>query len=375
LWRGGPGQWVVPRYAEVSALLRDQRLGQFRFADAYRLFTKHSLQHSLGDGPATQFIQRIVVGQDQPEHARLRRSLTHVLVPQVTPRLRAHIDEIVDRFLDPVLDRGSADFVRDVALPVPLTVLCDLLDIPPEDREDLASQALNLNRIFAPMIAEEDRVVADAAVQWLRRYMLNLLVARRPAPGGDLLSRLLDAEGANALTEEELVDNAVFLFFAGFETSMNLLASGCALLAQHRQAFERLRAEPALLPGAIDEFARYDAPTQLTARLALEALEIDGQSVSKGRVVLLMLASANRDERQFSCPDQLDIGRSPNPHVSFGSGIHYCLGAGLARMEGVAFLERLIERCAVIECSGEPRRTRGATIRPYTSLPVAVKAR
>ncbi len=372
LCRGGPGQWLVPRYAQVHALLRDQRLGQFQFPDAYRLFPAASLRNTLGDGPASTFTQRIVAGRDRPEHTQLRRLLGQVFSPSLVEGLRGRVGEWTDQLLAPAIDRGHLDGFADLAFPLPLLLLGELLGLPAADRDEVGRRVLRLTKIFAPTVAEDGRAAADDAVHWLRGYVDGLLRARLRAPREDLLSKLAAAARAGQLGREETVDNAIFLVFAGFETSLNLIATGCVLLSRHPGEFDRLRAEPGLAPRAVEEFLRFDAPTQLTGRIVLERLEIADHPVRKGRVVLLLLGSANHDDRQFAEPDRLDVGRDPNPHVSFGGGIHYCLGAALARLEGAVVFERLARRLRTIEPAGEPVREHSATLRAYAQVPLRV---
>lgn len=372
--RGGPAQWLVTRYAEVSALLRDQRLGQFQFPDAYRVFPEASLQASVGDGPAYVFTQRIVAGRDRPEHTPLRKLMAQAFTPKLVESLRPQVVGLVDAVLDTALERGTFDAVADLAVPLPLQVLCELLGLPTADRDQVGRQALRLTKIFSPVVTEADRLAADEAVRWLRRHVGSALEDRRAAPRDDLLTGMAAAEDAEHRSREEIVDNAVFLLFAGFETSMNLIASGCAALTRHPEVLSQLRADPSLVPTAVEEFLRHDPPTQVTGRIAQETIEIAGQSVRKGRLLLLMLGCANHDERQFNDPEQLDITRSPNPHLSFGGGIHYCLGAAFARLEGAVVFEQLARRVADLEPAAAPRRELSATLRAFTSVPIRVTA-
>jgi cytochrome P450 len=367
--RAGPGQWLVTRHAEVSGLLRDRRLGQFRFADAYELFPGASLELTLGDGPASDFTRRIVAGLDGARHTRVRRIVGQRLAPTRVRALRPRVAKLAERAVSE-LDDGIVEVVGRLAFPLPLTVLSELLGIPAADRDRVGRTALVLNRMFAAVVPEADRIASDAAVTWLRGYMDGLAAERSRAPGDDLLSDLLGAVANGKLTHEELVDNAIFVLYAGLETSMTLIASAGAVLARHPTALGRLRADRSLVRTAVEEILRYDAPTQLTARIARERIEVGGHAIREGRVVLLLLASANRDERQFAHPGRLDVGRHPNPHVSFGAGVHYCVGAALARLEATLVLDRLLDRFAVLEPAADPVRERGATVRSYVSVPI-----
>jgi cytochrome P450 len=370
--RGGPAQWLVPRYADVAALLRDQRLGQFQFPAAYRLFAGANLQQSLGDGPASSFTQRVIVGLDRPAHTRLRGLIGKAFSPALVRSLHEQIGATVDELLTPALDSGTLEAVSGLALPLPLAVLGELLGIPAADRQEAGHYGFQLAKIFAAVVVDQERVSADNAVTWLRDYFGALIADRARAPGDDLLSQLVVA--GEEIGRDEMIDNAIFVFFAGLETSMTLLSAMLATLPRHPGELRRLRADATLVPTAIEELLRYDPPTRVTGRIVVEPVPIGGRTLRPGRVVFLLIASANHDERQFPDPDRLDVGRHPNNHLSFGGGIHYCVGAALARAEGAIALDRLIARCATIEPGGEPAVARYATLRAYTSVPVQVRA-
>jgi cytochrome P450 len=366
---------VITRYAEVAALLRDPRLGQFQ-PDAFDLFPG-ALNASLGEGPVTSFLRTIIAGRDRPEHSRLRRLTARLLTQDLAARIRSRIGDLVDELLAAAIERGSLDAVAELAVPVPLTLMSELLGIPAPDREEVGRQALKLARIFSPVVSEVDRDAADRAIAWLRDYVGQLLDGDGSADGAgqaEVLAGIRAGRLQGLVDAGEAVDNAIFVLFAGFETSMNLLATGCAQLAQHPAAWRRLRADPSLVPTAVEEFLRYDAPTQLTGRIVLEPLDIGGRTIRQGRVLLLLLGSANRDERRFADPDDLDVARDPNPHLSFGGGIHYCVGAALARAEAAAVFDRLLRRLAVWEPAGDAEREMSATLRAYERVPVTVRA-
>lgn len=366
LCRGGPAQWVVTRYDEVAALLRDRRL-EHRFPGGY-------YRAALGDGEAAHFFERIVLNQDPPQHTRLRHLMGKSFSPSLVRRMNDHIGELVDAILEPALDRGALDAVTDFAFPLPVAVICELMGIPSVDRNEVRPHATNLGKIFCTQLGAEDRASANEAVRWLRGYLGALVDERARAPGEDLLSLMLEAEeDGERLTRGELVDNAVFLFFAGFETTMNLLAGGCVTLLQHPGVVARLRREPPWTGRAVEELLRYDAPIHGVGRTVREPIEIAGRMIRPGRVLLLLLASANRDPRKFADPDRFDIERQPNPHLSFGGGIHHCLGAALARAESVVGFARLLQRFSVIEPAGKPVRSTVSTLRSYTSFPLSVR--
>ncbi|HEU4421193.1 MAG TPA: cytochrome P450, partial [Pilimelia sp.] len=347
LCRFGPGGWGVTRYADVVALQRDPRLGS-EFPEDY-----HDM--SVGPGPASAFFQRIMLYRDPPEHLRLRRLMGKAFSPATVRRLRGHIEFLADQLLDPVLERGRMDVTTDLAYPLPVLVICRMMGIPPQARDDVRQRAMDLGRAFTAIVPPEGRAAAHEAVDWLRGYLGELLEERRRHPSDDLLTALLSAEEeGDTLTHDEIVDNTVFAFFAGFETTVHLITTGFAALLRFPDEARRLYADPSLVPTAVEEFLRYDAPIQGTARLVREPIEIGGRTIRPGRVVVLMIGSANHDEREFTDPDRLDVGRSPNPHLTFGGGSHLCLGAFLARMEGEVLFDRVVRRLGAIEADGEP---------------------
>ncbi|MYT29256.1 MULTISPECIES: cytochrome P450 [unclassified Streptomyces] len=366
LCRMGPGSYGVTRHKDVATLLKDRRLGS-EFPEAYH-------RASAGDGAAGAFFRRIVLYRDPPDHTRLRRLLGQAFSPRLVRSLEARIGGLVDRLLEPARDTGRFDAVTDLAFPLPVMVVCELMGLSAADRDLIRPRAVDLGKAFAAVVPEEDRSAADAAVTWLREYLDEVLAERARRPGEDLLSRMLAAEEAGAtLSHAEIVDNAVFSFFAGFETTMNLLATGCAALLEHPGELARLRADRSQLPSAVEEFLRYDAPIQGTARLVREPVTVGDRTLRPGRVLVLLLGSANRDGEVFRDPDRLDIGRDPNPQVSFGGGMHHCLGAVLARLEGRVVFGRLLDTFAALEPDGPALRRTDSSFRAYGTVPVAVR--
>lgn len=373
LLRAGPGVWVVPRYQEVAALLRDPRLGPFRFQEARSLLELDSLPSPSEYGPANSFLDGIMVVAKSQDHARLRKAVGQAFLPRLTPELRGRIDILADALLERPAEGGVLEVISELAYPLPLMVMSDLFGIPPTHRDSVGREVLKLSKLFSPFVTTPDRLVADEAVVWLRQFIGMLFDQRLESPSDDVLSDIAVATRNRMLSREEAIDNTIFLIFAALETSTSLIATGCAALANHPEQMAKLRKNPACAT-AVDEFLRYDAPTQITARTVQAPLEVAGRLLSKGRVLLLLLGSANHDERQFRDPARLDIERTPNPHVSLGSGAHYCLGAGLANMEGQVVFNQLARKFSVFELAGDIVREPCATPRIYSSVPVRVRA-
>jgi cytochrome P450 len=366
LCRGGPATWVVTRYAEVSALLRDPRVGH-EFPQ--RLGRPDML---LGTQPNFE-LPTIVSAIEPPAHTRIRSALSQALTPPVVRRLTTLIEKTAAELLAPALARGEFDAVTELAFPLQTAVTCTLVGVPEEDRAEVTRQGVALGRslILFPFVAPElGNGVPEA--RWLRDYVTRLVHERRARPKDDLVSALVT--GTDELTTDEIVDNVVFLFFAGFETSIHVLTSGIAALLAFPDQLARLRADPSLLPTAVEEFARFDAPIQWIVRVTQEPVEIAGRTLRAERILLLMLASANRDPRQFADPDRIDIGRKPNNHLSFGSGIHRCMGLHLGRAQAAASIRILLERCAELAPAGDPVVRPHPNLRGYSTVPVAVRA-
>ncbi len=364
--RGGPGQWVVTHYADVVRLLRDPRLGN-QFPEAYRQF-------SFGDRAMETFFERILLNRDPPDHTRLRELMSVAFNPNQVRRLTDHIGMLVDQLLAAASERGEFDAVCDLAFPLPVMVVCELIGIPTVDHDAVRPRATDLCKAFGTQIPEHDRVDATGAITWLRSYVGGLLEERRKNPGEDLLSSMLLASiRERRFGYEEIIDNVLFLFFAGFETTKDLIATGCAALLKFPRELERLWADRSLVPSAVEEFLRYDAAVQSVGRLALEPIEIGGRTIKKDRVLILLLGSANHDPDQFYRPEELDVGRKPNANVSFGGGVHHCLGATLARIEAGVTFSRLPMHFSHFAPAGETMRRLSAGFRCYASVPIAVR--
>ncbi|MBB6347784.1 cytochrome P450 [Nonomuraea muscovyensis] len=358
LCRGGPATWVVTRHAEVAGLLRDERAGH-TFPEGFRT------PFAAAGGTADRLLTRIVSSLDPPDHTRIRKEVGRALNPTVVRGLRDRLTGLVDSLL---AGRTAFDAVGDLALPLQIAVGCDLIGVPEGDREEVWPKAMALGRAFIPMAASEEGMADDGAARWLDRYVRELLADRRRRPGDDVLSRL-----AGRLPDDEIVDNAIFLLFAGFETAMYLVTSGLALLTRFPGQLARLKADRSLLPTAVEEIVRYDAPIQSMARMVREPISLGGRTVKPGRALLLLIGSANHDALVFPDPGTFDVGRRPNPHLAFGGGAHHCLGVALARLEGQVVLERLLTRFAEIEAAGPPVRRLHPNLRGYASVPLTVR--
>jgi cytochrome P450 len=363
LCRFGPLQYGVTRYADVEALLRDSRLKKYTMPDAfYRLFT--------GGGSATEFFTRQDMVYGNPP---VRRVFVRQLGPAAVRERSASIAEAADDLVEAALAAGECDIVATLAAPMPVRVLGDLIGVPPADRAEIARHVAALS-VFgdAPLTAGGAMTGADEAVDRLRDYFGALLHERIAHPRDDLMSLVGTVDDAAA--RQQGVDDVITLLYAGIDTTKNLLATAFAAFTRFPAEFARLRADPGLTPTAIDEFLRFDAPIQTTTRIVGEGehVTVAGRGMRAGRVLVLMLGSANHDEERFARPDRLDIGRRPNPHLTFGGGPYYCLGATLARAEASAVLTTLARRCAEIRPAGVPVRAPQLNFRALVQVPVAL---
>ncbi len=367
LLRAGPGVWALPRYREVAAVLRDPRAGGFRFAGTQRI-------EGQAKSEAHSFLDATIVAASRLEHARLRNLLAQLVLRRLTPGLAVRAEEAARRILACCAQRVAFEAVSDVAFPLTLQILSQMFGFPDERAEQIGRDALKLSKLFTPSIGSADQLAADAAVSGLRREFAVLLDPRQRKKGDDICSDMSTAVESGLLSREEAVDNAIFLLFAGLETSVNMIAAGCAALAARSDQFARLRADPSLAKTAVEEFLRFDSPTQITARIVAEPIEIAGRSIAAGRVLLLLLGSANHDPDKFRDPSRLDIGRRPNPHVAFGAGAHACLGAGLARLLGEQLFRQIVKTFPALELAGAAQRDSCVTPRIYLSVPLRIAA-
>jgi len=334
------GFWVLTRYDDCVMALRDPRFGREAFAQL--------LSAVYGDGSETGSLPRSMLFRDPPDHTRLRALVSKAFTPRVIDQMREHIQEIVDRLLDRVQASGEMDVIGDLAYPLPVTVICEMLGVPLGDHESIRGWSADIARSLDAIGLPSDVEIVDrgrVARRAIGDYFRALVPRRRGNPQNDLLTGLIAAEEqGDKLSEGEVIAMCVLLFIAGHETTVNLIGNGLFALLQHPDQLARLQHDPALVPGAVEELLRYDSPVQRTARMTTEEVEVGGRPIAKGALVVTAIGAANRDPAQFVDPDRLDVTRKDVRHVSFGYGIHFCLGAPLARVEGQIALGTLLRR-------------------------------
>ena len=367
LYRDPTGIFHVTRYADVWSLLRDRRCGRDLPPEVARL--------GIGDGEATnRFFEKNMLGIEGPEHTRLRRLMAQPFTPKRIRTLEAQTARLVDELLDPLDEQF--DLAAEFALILPVLVICDLLGLPREDRALVRPWADTLASTSTMFPNDEQKAAAESAFQSFWNYFDDMVSGRRPyAPDGLFAAMVTAEDEGGRLSREELIVNASLLFFAGFETTTNLIGDGMLALLRNPEQLERLRRDGSLLPTAVEEMLRYDSPVQSAARFTHEAIEVSDGTIKAGRVITLWFAAANRDPRRFPDPDAFDVGREDNDHLAFGNGTHFCLGAHLARLETRVAVDAFTTRFRSIELDGPYVRKPSAALRGLSSLPVRVSRR
>lgn len=370
------GPWLITRWADVHTVLR--RPGTS--VDERNLPEGRRRRDRLVevDPKRAERASHAILNIDPPDHTRLRKLVSKAFTPRAVERIRARTAEITDEILADLATRGEpVDLIAELAFPLPFQVISELLGMPEGDRDQLRAWSHTLTQVLDPLLVmsnteaiveASDRMVevVTAAIEWKRRR-----------DDDDLLSALIRAEDdGDVLSDHELIDNVTLLYLAGHETTVNLIGNGTNALLDHRDQFERLVAEPDLDVNAVEELLRFDSPVQFSRRIALEPFEVDGRQVEAGQMVMTGLGAANRDPAKFGPDaDRLDLGRpDAREHVSFGSGVHHCLGAALARLEGQEVIGRLVRRFPAMDRAGDPTHNQRLVLRGYDHLPVTLNA-
>ncbi|HEX9360164.1 MAG TPA: cytochrome P450 [Bradyrhizobium sp.] len=337
------GLYVASRHAEVSLVLRDKRFGK-----QYAERTIRRYGPKIMDEPVFRNFGLTMLQQDPPDHTRLRGLVVKAFTARRVEDMRPRIQQVVDETLDRITPQGKMDLIEDFAFRLPVTIICDMLGIPEDHRETFYAGSRDSGRILEPVPMTPDEIKAgNARNAMAAMYFQQLFELRRKQPGDDLTTQLVQAEeDGSKLTNEELTANIILLFGAGHETTVNLIGNGLLALHRNPEQLALLKADPGLITNAIEEFLRYDSSVQSTGRVALEDIDdLAGKKIPKGEAVLCLLGSANRDPAVYpDRPDRLDITRPNVRPLSFGGGIHFCLGAQLARIEAEIAIATLLRR-------------------------------
>jgi pimeloyl-[acyl-carrier protein] synthase len=360
--------WVLTRYHDVDAILRDHR--RYSNDGRNRVFSPRSRQAFLGaqEEPSMLFL-------DPPDHTRLRALVNKAFTPQTIEALEPRIRTIMAELLDQIEDPTAFDVIEAVANPLPVIVIAELLGVPPADRAQFKIWSDQRARTLEPTRTASELQEAKRAGEALDAYFLNIINERRQAPRNDLISALVAAEEAgDKLTEREMVIMLRLLLVAGNETTTNLIGNGMLALLRHPEQMQTLRDTPNLMSSAVEELLRYDSPVQTDVRIAMADHELDGRPIRKGQGVVLLIGAANHDPQAFPEPERLDLTRNKNSHIAFGRGIHHCLGAALARLEGRIAFEALLDRFGEMHLrTAQPAFKDHIVLRGLRTLPVGAK--
>jgi cytochrome P450 len=375
--------WVVTRYADVLTILRDPRFKKDPFGPQ-RLpkLVREQLAVPRGESVRSSRESISMLFLDPPEHTRVRGLFAAAFTPRTLEALRPRVQQITDRWLDRV-DRGKGarmDLIADLAYPLPVTVIAELLGFPPEDYERIKKWSDNLAAALGLNPTPEQQARSGTAREEIRTYFDAIAARLRRHPGDNLISRLLaisdeaGGESGEGLSPDELFANAVLLLAAGHETTTNLIGNGMLALLRNPDQLRVIRDDPSLTASAVEELLRYDSPVQITSRVAGEDMSLAGQNLRRGDILLGLIGAANRDPAQFSDPDRLDVRRQDNKHLAFGSGPHFCLGAALARMEGETAIRTLVARYPDLRLEKQKLQWhKGLTFRGVKALLLALK--
>jgi cytochrome P450 len=366
----GPGVIVLTRHADVEHVLKHPRASVDRLrADVVQQFKDRLPAQLLGEDGGL----RSMLLLDGADHARVRGLVNKAFTPRRVATLAPHIGHIVDTLLDAALAKGGFDLMHELAEPLPAIVIAELLGVPPEDHRQFKEWAATLVNSLGragPLARGAD---FDAALNALLDYLRGVIARRRADPRDDLISAMIAAqEERDALSDHELLSNSLLLLLAGHETTTNLIGNGVLALLRHRPQWERLRAERALLENAIEELLRFDSPVQATVRVPLEEIAVSGHTLPRHALVVCGIGAANRDPEAYADPDTLDVARANVRHLSFGFGAHFCLGAGLARLEARIAFAALLDRAPGLKLASEELAYRpNFLLRGLAALPVS----
>ncbi|MGW0651136.1 cytochrome P450 [Streptomyces umbrinus] len=365
-------QWLVPHHADVSALLRDRRLGrtyQHRFTheDFGRTAppAEHEPFHVLNDHG--------MLDLEPPDHTRIRRLVSKAFTPRTVERLRPYVDGLAAELVGELVEAGGGDLLKVVAEPLPVAVIAEMLGIPESERAQLRPWSADICGMYELSPSEQTAEKAVRASVEFTEFLRELIALRRKEPGDDLVSGLIAAyDEGDRLSEQEMISTCVLLLNAGHEATVNATVNGWWALFRNPDQLAALRADRGLVGTAVEELMRYDTPLQLFERWVLDEIEVDGTVIPRGSEVALLFGSANHDPAVFAEPEALDLARPENPHISFSAGIHYCIGAPLARIELAASMGALLDQAPSLKLAAEPERKPNFVIRGLEGLLVEV---
>jgi cytochrome P450 len=366
------GAYFLTRYDDLVAAYKSTRV--------FSSDKKREFLPKYGNSPLYEHHTTSLVFNDPPAHTRVRRLIMGALSPRAIAEMEPNLIALVDRLLDRLAAKGHAglqvDLIDDFAAAIPIEVIGNLLDVPQAERAPLRNWSLAILGALEPVISADALARGNTAVTEFLVYLETLAESRRAKPGNperDVLTRLIQGEGGERLTEKELLHNCIFLLNAGHETTTNLIGNGLVALTEHPAQKQRLIAQPDLIKTAVEEFLRFESSNQLGNRMTTEPVELGGVPLAAGTPVTLCIGAANRDPAQFSDPEALDVGRTPNRHLAFATGAHQCAGMALARLEGATAISRFLVRFPNYALNGAPVRGGRARFRGFLNVPCTVE--
>jgi pimeloyl-[acyl-carrier protein] synthase len=372
-WSSTLGVWILTRYADVHAALRDSRFSCM--AGRWEQYQKFFLRGGSATSPMAEMYKRWMLQVDPPDHTRLRGLVNKAFTPRVVEKMRPAIQRSVDELIDRVIASGRMDVMSDLAFPLPIMVICDLLGVPREDNDKIRDWTAALLPSLSPAISAAGVERVNSVIVEYREYFRDLARQRRAEPKDDMLSALIAAEeNDQKLSEEELLATCILLAFAGHATTAQLTGRAMHFLLEHPDQRQKLMDDPSLIVSAIEEVCRYDSMLQIVYRTTKEPVTIGSKTIPANQMVFLSLAGANRDPAQFPDPDRFDITRDASKHIAFAYGIHYCVGAPLARLEGQIAINTMLRRLPDLKLdTAGIRREPSLLLRGLTALPITFR--
>lgn len=366
------GDWVLTRYADVKAVLKSKCV---RTHDQPELIQQKN-QYLQSKGKNLNALaynsNKFLFYMNPPDHGRLRSLVVKAFSSTVVERMRPRIQEIVNDLLGQIHHKGTMDIIADLAGPLPVAVIGNMLGIPSEAQNQLHQWSNVLSRILDSLMSLEEYEVLNKAIEEFQEYLRDLIDKREKDPQDDLISALIAVrEQSERLSQDELLTTCMLLFMTGEETTVNTIGNGMLALLNHPQQMETLKREPTIIQKAVEEMLRYDSPVQITERIAIDNIKIGNQTIQAGEKIILCLGSANRDPAEFPNPDQLNVNRCENNHLAFGDGIHYCLGAALARTQAQIAINTLVQQLPNLKLATDKLEwRRNKALRGLTTLPL-----
>jgi pimeloyl-[acyl-carrier protein] synthase len=374
-WSTILGVWVLTRYADVRTAMQDKRLSSN--SAKWDNFNKYFLRGATSSTPMSEMYGKWMLQMDPPDHTRLRALVNKAFTPRVVELMRPAIQAMVDKLIDEAIAKGEMEVMSDLAFPLPILVICVLLGVPPEDYEKIRAWTHELLPSMSPAVSAAGMARINDVIVEYREYFRQLANQRRETPKDDLLSAMIAArEKGQKLSEEELLATCILLAFAGHATTAQLIGKGVLTFIQNPDQLEKLRNDPSLAGGAIEELCRYESPLQVLYRASTAPVEIGDKVIPENQLVLFSVAAANRDPEQFADPDRFDITRDASKHIAFAHGIHYCAGAPLARLEGQITFNTLFRRLKDLQVLADGiRREPSLLLRGLATLRISFQPR